>query len=63
MIRIFNSAYRDTEHRFLSMEEVNVVTMRMDMFGKPYIFFEHKDYPPGALRAKFDGEFWVCDLD
>jgi len=27
------------------------------------MFFKHKDYPLGALKADFDGHFWQCDLD
>ena len=49
MIRIFNSAIEG--ERMLEMDEVNVVTMKMDYGGAPYIFFEHEDYPLGALRA------------
>ena len=62
MIKIFNSAYRDSEERFIPMDEVNVVTQKMDWQNRPYILFEHKDYPLGALRAEFDGTYWSCDL-
>jgi hypothetical protein len=31
--------------------------------GRPYIMFEHEDYPLGALIATFDGEYWQADLD
>ena len=63
MIKIFNSAYRDTEARLLELDEVNIVTQKIDTFtGAPYILFEHKDYPLGALSATFDGRFWQCDL-
>jgi len=63
MIKIFNSAYRDSEERFIPMDEVNVVTQKMDWQNRPYILFEHKDYPLGALRAEFDGTYWVADLN
>jgi hypothetical protein len=65
MIRIFNSAFfRQTgDERFLELDEVNVVSQKMDYYGRPYILFEHKDYPLGALRAEFNGEHWSCDLD
>ena len=63
MIKIHNSAYRDSAERFLQMDEVNVVSMKMDYDGRPYMLFEHSDYPLGALRAEFDGEVWDCDLD
>jgi hypothetical protein len=63
MIKVFNSAYKDSEPRYLKMDEVNVVSMKMDYADRPYILFEHKDYPLGALSATFDGEVWSCDLD
>ena len=63
-IKIFNSAYRNsTEDRWVEMDEVNVVTMKMDYNNVPYILFEHKDYPLGALRATFMDGNWYCDLD
>jgi hypothetical protein len=63
MIKIFNSAYRDSEERFIPMDEVNVVSQKMDWQSRPYILFEHRDYPLGALRAEFDGTYWVADLN
>ena len=63
MIKIHNRAYRNTEARYLSLDEVNIVTQKIDYQGKPYILFEHSDYPLGALRAEFDGTYWDCDLD
>jgi len=62
-IRIFNSAYRDSKDRWVEMDEVNVVTMKMDYEGHPYILFEHKDFPLGALRAEFMDGNWYCDLN
>jgi len=62
-ICIFNSAYRETERRWMSVDDVNVVTMKLDYNGKPYILFEHEDYPLGALRADFIDGNWYCDLD
>ena len=61
MIRIFNSAYYG--ERTIDISEVNVVTQKIDFYGKPYILFEHEDYPLGALRAEYDGSYWQCDLD
>jgi hypothetical protein len=63
MIKIHNRAYRNTEARFIPLDEVNIVSQKIDYNGKPYILFEHRDYPLGALRAEFDGEVWDCDLD
>lgn len=64
MIEIYNSAYgTQTQRRVLSLDEVNIVCQKMDYYGRPYILFEHKDYPLGALRAEFNGERWCCDLD
>ena len=62
-ICIFNSAYRGSEKRWISVEDVNVVEMKMDWQNKPYILFEHTDYPLGALRADFMDGNWYCDLD
>jgi len=63
MIKIHNRAYRDSAARFLQLDEVNIVSQKIDYNGKPYILFEHKDYPLGGLYATFDGEYWDCDLD
>ena len=62
-IKIFNSAYRDSKDRWVEMDEVNVVSMKMDYEGRPYILFEHRDFPLGALRADFMDGNWYCDLD
>ena len=64
MIKVFNSAYgRNSEAREIPMDEVNVVSMKMDYNGAPYILFEHADYPLGALRAEYRNDVWECDLD
>ena len=65
MIRIFNSAYfqHDPQERLIPLDEVNIVSHKIDYNGRPYILFEHKDYPLGALRAEFDGGYWQCDMD
>jgi hypothetical protein len=65
MIKVFNSAYTGSIEapKWLPMDEVNVVTMKMDYDGKPYMLFEHRDYPLGALRAIFRNDVWECDLD
>ena len=62
MIKVFNSAYRDSEARFIPLDEVNIVTQKINSFGAPYILFEHDDYPLGALSAEFNGSEWECDL-
>ena len=62
-IKIFNSAYRNSEERWLEMSEVNVVTMKMDYDNRPYIMFEHPDFPLGALRAEFQDGNWYADLN
>ena len=62
-ICIFNSAYRDSEKRWISVDDVNVVTMKMDYDNRPYMMFEHVDFPLGALRANFQHGNWYCDLD
>jgi len=61
LIRIFNSAVPG--ERTIDFSEVNVVTQKIDFYGKPNILFENKDYPLGALRAEYDGSYWQCDLD
>ena len=65
MIRIFNSAYyRETgAERIIPLDEANIVTQKIDADGRPYILFEHSDYPLGALRAEYNGEHWACDLN
>jgi len=65
MIRIFNSAhfYQTGEERFINLSDVNIVTQKIDYNGKPYIFFEHPDFPLGALRAEYKNNNWECDLD
>lgn len=65
MIKVFNSAYQESieQPKMIPLDEVNIVTQKMDYNGAPYILFEHKDYPLGALSATFDGTHWSCDLD
>jgi|TARA_B100001094_G_scaffold327308_1_gene385258 hypothetical protein len=64
MIRIFNSAYGNSEAREIPLSEVNIVTQKINCYtGAPYILFEHKDFPLGALMAQFDGSVWQCDMD
>jgi len=65
MIRIFNSAYgRNSEAREIPSSEVNIHVQKIDPYtSAPYILFEHKDFPLGALKAEFDGSYWQCDLD
>ena len=64
MIKVFNSAYgRNSAERLIPLDEVNIVSQKISYDGKPYILFEHKDYPLGGLMATYDGEVWECDLD
>ena len=63
MIKVFNSAYLSTTPRYLELDEVNIVSNKIDYMGRPYILFEHNDYPGGALRAEFRNDVWECDLD
>ena len=64
MIRIFNSAYRNSEERWISLDDVNIHTQGIDpVLSNPYILFEHSDYPLGALKAEYNGEHWACDLN
>jgi hypothetical protein len=64
MIRVFNSAYRNTDERYIDLDEVNIVTQKIcEWTSAPYILFEHSDYPLGALRAEFDGTYWQCDMN
>lgn len=63
MIKIFNSAYSQSQVRYLELDDVQIVSQKIDYAGKPYILFEHVDYPLGALAATFNGEYWACDLD
>jgi hypothetical protein len=62
MIRIFNSTVEG--ERLIPLDEVNIVTQKICTWtSAPYILFEHKDFPLGALRATFDGTYWQADLD
>ena len=61
MYRIFNSTVPG--EREISIDDVNVVTMKMDYNGAPYILFEHEDFPLGALRAEYKNNNWECNLD
>ena len=63
MIKIFNSAYIDSGARYVPLNEVEIRSCDLDQNGKPYIMFDHKDFPLGSLRAEFDGAHWACDLD
>ena len=64
MIKVFNSAYNESIEapKWLPLDEVNVVTMKLDYNGAPYMLFEHTDYPGGALMAQFRNNEWECDL-
>ena len=61
MIRVHTTGLEG--ERFLKLDEVNIVSQKIDYNGAPYIMFDHEDYPLGSLRADFDGEVWCCDLD
>ena len=67
MIKVFNSAYRDEAGNYTTrnyaLADVRILRTDLDYMGRPYLMFEHKDYPLGPLRAEFNGEFWACDLD
>ena len=65
MIRIFNSAYYNEtgEQRLIPLNEAEIIEQKIDAKGRPYILFEHKDYPLGGFYAWFDGTNWSCDLD
>ena len=63
MIRSFTSAFRNNDDRWIALDDVNIVTQGIcPVFSKPYIVFEHKDYPLGGLTADYNGENWECDL-
>jgi len=61
MIRIFTTGQQG--ERWVSMDEVNIVTQGIcPVFSSPYILFEHKDFPLGALKAEFKDNRWEADL-
>lgn len=63
MIKVFNSARRNSEERWLEMSEVNIHTQGICEFtARPYILFEHRDYPLGALKAEYMDNNWYADL-
>ena len=60
----FNSAYRNTDERLIPLSEVNIHTQKICEFtSAPYIIFEHKDFPLGAVQAEFDGTYWQADMN
>jgi len=65
MIKVFNSAYRESiqNPKMIPLDEVNIVSQKINEHGAPYILFEHRDYPLGALSAEFNGFEWECDLN
>lgn len=66
MIRVFNSAtFRQTQdERWISLDDVVIIKQGIcPTFSKPYILFEHEDFPLGALEAEYNGEHWECDLN
>mgnify|MGYP000005719505 CR=1 FL=1 len=68
-IRIFNSGIPNSDglyghdNRIIALEDVSIKDQNISVYGKPYILFEHGDYPLGALMAFYDGTYWQCDLD
>jgi hypothetical protein len=64
MIKVFNSASRESiqNPKRIPLDEVTIVSQKIDYNGAPYILFEHTDYPLGALMASFNGSEWECDL-
>ena len=65
-IRIYNSARmneRGVLSQFLNTDDVTIQKTDLTVEGRPYIMFEHENYPLGALMAIYDGTFWQCDLD
>ena len=63
MIKIFNSAYPDSNHRMLKLTEVDVRAVKLNAYGEPELIFAHKDYPLGDLVANFRNGLWECDMD
>ena len=62
MIRVFNSALEG--ERFIPLDEVKIHSQNICEFtARPYIMFEHKDFPLGLLKAEFRSNTWECDLD
>jgi hypothetical protein len=51
------------ESQFLNTDDVTIQKTDLTVEGRPYIMFEHENYPLGALMAVYDGKFWQCDLD
>jgi len=62
MIRIFTTGQEG--ERLIPLSDVNIHTQEICQWtSAPYILFEHSDFPLGALKATFDGEYWQADLD
>ena len=63
MIQIFNSAINYDERTELPLSAVKIQEQNIcKVTARPYILFEHGDYPLGALKAEYNGEVWICDL-
>ena len=64
MIRLWNSAYKDSNERWIKLNEVTIHAQGICEFtGRPYIQFEHPDFPLGALTATHIDNVWDCDLN
>lgn len=62
MIKVFNSAYWG-ESKYIPFDEVKIHSQDICEFtARPYIMFEHADYPLGMLKAEFRKDTWECDL-
>jgi len=62
MIKVFNSAYTNNG-RYIPFDEIKIIKQDIGLLGRPYIMFEHPDFPLGPLKAEFRHEVWECDLD
>jgi hypothetical protein len=58
---VFNSGWR-TGKRWIQVDPART-QVKMDYMGKPYMIFEHSEFPLGPLEAKFQDNNWYCDLD
>lgn len=61
MLKIFNSAQRASQVRVCDLAGINIIQQGIDPYCVPYIKFEHWDFSK-PLRARYDGECWICDL-
>jgi hypothetical protein len=45
------------------VKEVAVQSLKIDHAGRPYAIVDNPFFPGDSLRANYESDEWVCDLD